>query len=162
MQGQYDYIVSVGVMEHISDFDSLYRALAASLAPSGRALIHSMFQVDAPRGGTDPFLARYIFPGGAIPYLPKNLTTFRRYFRYVDRNDLPAGSYPKTLWCWYQRFCRREEAIRTLLTERSNCQNVDFAIRVFKHYLVSSYCGLSEWGLVCNILVSQDVPEEGR
>ena len=152
-EGQYDYITSVGVMEHISDFDGLYARVASALKKDGKALIHTMFQRYRHQGSVDAFLAKYIFPGGAIPHLGRNIKTFSKYFSKVSPNFLPSGSYPKTLWCWFQRFCEREGAIRELLRDRSTCRDVDFAVRVFKHYLVLCYCGLSEEGIfVGNIL----------
>ena len=63
LEGEYDYIVSVGVMEHISDFDHLYARIAVSLKDDGKALIHAMFQHEEHKGSADPFLAQYIFPG---------------------------------------------------------------------------------------------------
>ena len=51
------------------------------------------------------------------------------------------------------RFCEHEEVIRKLLKERGTCPDIDFAVRVFKHYLTLAYCGLSESETVANILV---------
>ena len=64
LEGKYDYIISVGVMEHITDFDRLYKKIAASLSKKGKALIHSMFQTSSTLRAADPFLSKYIFPGG--------------------------------------------------------------------------------------------------
>ena len=102
----------------------------------------------------DPFLEKYIFPGGGTPKMKQNLKIFRKYFKEVDRNDFPENSYPKTLNCWYGDFCKNEDGIRRLLTEKSRVKDVDFSIRVFKHYLMLAYCGLSDgFGLVANVLV---------
>ena len=153
MNGNYDYVISVGVMEHISDYDQLYRAIAGVLNKNGSALIHSMFHTGI-FYKTDPFLAKYIFPGGATPEIKKNLRIFKKYFKEVDRNDLPENSYPKTLDCWFDAFCKNEEGIKKLLKEKSKVEDIDFSVRVFKHYLMLARCGLSdELGLVANILV---------
>lgn len=153
VKGSYDYVISVGVMEHISDYDHLYKAISDVLNKNGHALIHSMFHTSM-FYGVDPFLGKYIFPGGAVPNLKQNLRIFRKYFKTVDRNNFPENSYPKTLDCWYDNFCKNEEGIRKLLAEKSKVKDVDFSIKVFKHYLTLAYCGLSnKYTLVANILV---------
>jgi len=153
IKGSYDYVISVGVMEHINDYNHLYKATSSVLNKNGSALIHSMFHTSI-FYGVDPFLAKYIFPGGAVPDLKQNLKIFRKYFKIVDRNDLPENSYPKTLDCWYANFCQNEAAIRKLLAEKSKVKDVDFSIRIFKHYLTLAHCGLSnKFSLVSNILV---------
>jgi len=153
VKGNFDYVISIGVMEAIKDYDHLYQKIANVLNKNGSALIHSMFHTEM-FYGVDPFLSKYIFPGGAVPNLRKNLQIFRKYFKHVDANFLPENSYPKTLDCWYHNFCANETGIRRLLVEKSKVKDVDFAIRVFKHYLMLAYCGLSDkYTLVVNVLV---------
>lgn len=153
IKGNYDYVISVGVMEHISDYDHLYRAISGALNRNGSALIHSMFHTEM-FYKPDPFLAKYIFPGGRTPEIKQNLKIFRKYFKKVNRNDLPEYSYPKTLECWYEDFCKNEDGIRKLLAEKSKVEDIDFSIRVFKHYLMLAHCGLSnKSSIVANILV---------
>lgn len=78
--------------------------------------------------------------------------TLKKYFRFVDVDMLPHLSYPKTGNAWYGRFCKNEDKIRALL-EKSKCGDVDFAIRVFKHYLVLASAGLTVNGGVWNMLI---------
>lgn len=152
LEGKYDYIVSVGVMEHIADFDDLYKKIAQALNDEGKALIHAMFQTYSRERLTDPFISKYIFPWWGIPSLDANVEFFGKYFRYVNKNALPQKSYPKTLGCWYDAFRKNEKSIRKLLEEKGKVKDVEFAIRVFKHYLASAYCWLHEQELVVNIL----------
>ena len=152
MEGTYDYIASVGVLEHVSNYDDLYRKTAKCLKESGSALFHSMFHRE-PLYQADPFILKYIFRKGSVPHIKRNLKIAGKYFGYVDRNDLPALSYPKTLACWYEAFCENEAAIRKLLQAKGKNVDIDFSIRTFKHYLTLAYCGLSVKGLVANILV---------
>ncbi|EKE27615.1 MAG: hypothetical protein ACD_3C00188G0031, partial [uncultured bacterium (gcode 4)] len=135
IQWKYDYITSVGVMEHITDYDDLYKKVSKSLKENWKTLIHSMFQETKKLIDADPFLLKYIFPGAGIPQLKHNLEVFRKYFKYVDNNELPDKSYPKTLQCWFDNFCKNEKSIRRLLEEKSKVTDVDYAIRVYKHYL---------------------------
>lgn len=75
-QGRYDYVISIGVMEHISDYDFMYRRLAQILKPGGRALIHSIFHSEW-FYKVDPFLSKFIFPGGSTPEIRSNLNIFK-------------------------------------------------------------------------------------
>lgn len=153
MEGQYDFVISIGILEHISDYDDFYKKTARVLKPDRPALFHAMFRTEM-LYSADAFLTKYIFPGGAVPSLKKNLRIFRKYFRYVDTNFLPENSYPKTLDCWYHNFCANEAGIRKLLADKSKVKDIDFSIRVFKHYLMLAYCGLSnETSVVANVLV---------
>ena len=155
VKGNYDHVISIGVMEHIGDYDHLYKSISGVLNKNGSALIHSIFHTEM-FYKVDPFLSKYIFPGGSTPEIKKNVKIFKKYFNKVDRNDLPENSYPKTLDCWYDDFCKNEDGIRKLLAEKSKVDDIDFAIRIFKHYLMLSYCGLYEPnGLVANVLVKK-------
>src|SRR5438552_2184659 len=145
--------LGIGILEHISHYDDLYAKTSKALKPGGKALFHAIFHTE-PFYKVDPFLSKYIFPGGSTPEIKRNLKIFRKYFTEVDRNDLPDYSYPKTLDCWFDDFCKNEEGIRKLLAEKGKVSHVDFSIRVFKHYLMLSYCGLSQKSsLVANVLV---------
>jgi cyclopropane-fatty-acyl-phospholipid synthase len=150
--GTYDYIVSFGVLEHIINYNDFYKTIAKCLNYNGSALVHSMFHRTRFYKG-DPFLLKYIFHRSRTPHTNNHLRICSKYFQYVDRNDFPDGSYPKTLQCWYDTFCANDKKIRELLTEKSKSTNIEFSIRTFKHYLMLAYCGLSERGLVSNILL---------
>lgn len=153
MEGLYDYVISVGILEHIVDYDDLYKKTAKVLNSGSGALYHAIFHTEM-FYKTDPFLSKYIFPGGSTPEIKQNLKIFTKYFKKVDRNDLPENSYPKTLDCWYGDFCKNEYAIRKLLIEKSKVKDIDFSIRIFKHYLMLAYCGLSnKSSIVANVLV---------
>ena len=151
MRGKWDYVVSIGVLEHIDDYDDLYKKTSESLNTNGLSLFHSMFHTGRVYR-SDPFLTKYIFPGGGTPNLKENIKIFEKYFKHVDENELPALSYPKTLDVWYASFCKHEDEIRLLLKNKSKCEDVEYAIRVFKHYLMLASCGLTVGGVVGNIL----------
>lgn len=130
-----------------------YKRISLALNTGGCALIHAIFHLPLIYK-VAPFLSQYLFPGGSTPRLAKNVRTLRKYFKSVDRNDPPRYSYPKKLACWYDNLCATESKIRSLLKEKSLVEDIDFAIRVFKHYLVLTHCGLSgNYSVVSNILV---------
>jgi len=154
--GKYDYIISIGVLEHIDDYDDLYKKSSLALKKTGRLLFHSIFHTNIFYKG-DSFLTKYIFPGGGTPNLKQNIRIFQKYFKYVNRNDLPKLSYPKTLDCWFDKFCENEKNIRNLLEKNGKCKDINYSIRVFKHYLVFCSCGLTVNGVISNILTHNDI-----
>ena len=65
MTGQFDRIVSVGMFEHVGlpHYQPFFDTVERLLATDGVALLHSIARADGP-GATDPWTAKYIFPGG--------------------------------------------------------------------------------------------------
>jgi cyclopropane-fatty-acyl-phospholipid synthase len=154
MEGTYDYIISIGMLEHITDFDDLYKKIAGSLNPGGQALMHSIYS-ESWFYKADRWFMKYIFPYGACPNFSSNMKCFRKYFNVVEPNKLPHLSYPKTLDAWFANFCHAEPQIRTLLQRNSKVKDVDFAVRTFKHYLAIASVSLTFAGFVGHTLVKE-------
>ncbi|HEX2943104.1 MAG TPA: cyclopropane-fatty-acyl-phospholipid synthase family protein, partial [Rhodopila sp.] len=70
----YDRIVSVGMFEHVGVgfYRAFFDTVKRCLAPNGIALIHAIGRSDGP-GSTNPWLRKYIFPGGYSPALSEVL-----------------------------------------------------------------------------------------
>jgi cyclopropane-fatty-acyl-phospholipid synthase len=66
----FDRIVSVGMFEHVGlpNYLTFFRKVNACLKDDGIALLHTIGRLSGP-GFTNPFIARYIFPGGYVPAL---------------------------------------------------------------------------------------------
>jgi cyclopropane-fatty-acyl-phospholipid synthase len=154
MEGTYDYIISIGMLEHITDFDDLYRKTSRALNPNGQALMHSIYS-EAWFYKADRWFLKYIFPYGACPNFSSNMKCFRKYFNVVEPKKMPYLSYPKTLDAWFANFCQAEPKIRELLQRSSKVKDVDFAIRTFKHYLAIASVSLTFSGFVGHTLVKE-------
>ncbi|HEX2215305.1 MAG TPA: cyclopropane-fatty-acyl-phospholipid synthase family protein, partial [Xanthobacteraceae bacterium] len=65
---RYDRIVSVGMFEHVgvNQYPTFFHKLRTLLVPDGVALLHSIGRMGGP-GSTNPWLRKYIFPGGYSP-----------------------------------------------------------------------------------------------
>lgn len=157
MEGTYDYIISMGMLEHISDYDDLYKKIAGALRPGGQALMHSIYS-ESRFYKADPWFLKYIFPYGSCPNFASNMKCFRKYFQFVEPNKMPHLSYPKTLDAWFANFCQAEPQIRELLKTKSKVKDVDFAIGTFKHYLAIASVSLTFSGFVGHILVKEPRP----
>jgi cyclopropane-fatty-acyl-phospholipid synthase len=154
MEGMYDYIISIGMLEHITDFDDLYEKTAQALNPGGQALMHSIYS-ESWFYKADRWFLKYIFPYGACPNFSSNMKCFRRYFNFVEPKKMPHLSYPKTLDAWFANFCKAEPQIRDLLQKTSKIKDVDFAVRTFKHYLAIASVSLTFSGFVGHTLVKE-------
>ena len=154
MKGKYDYIISIGMLEHITDFDDLYEKTARALNPGGQALMHSIYS-ESWFYKADRWFLKYIFPYGSCPYFPSNLKCFKRHFKFVDPKKMPYLSYPKTLDAWFANFCKAEPQIRDLLQQSCKVKDVEFAIRTFKHYLAIASVSLTFSGFVGHTLVRE-------
>ena len=128
---QYDRIVSVGMFEHVgvSHYDSFFRTCARVLDRDGVMVLHSIGRSEGP-DATNPWIAKYIFPGGYIPALSEVLPAIERAGLLVCDIEILRLHYAETLKAWRERFmARREEAVE-LYDER-------FA-RMWEFYLASS------------------------
>src|SRR5271168_942201 len=67
---RYDRIVSVGMFEHVGvvHYRAFFDTVARCLEPDGVALLHAIGRSGGP-GSTNPWIAKYIFPGGYCPAL---------------------------------------------------------------------------------------------
>ena len=76
---KYDRIVSVGMFEHvgINHFDEFFRKVSELLTDDGVAVLHSIGRPDG-AGHTNPWIEKYIFPGGYSPSLSEVLHAVER------------------------------------------------------------------------------------
>lgn len=105
LEGQFDRIVSVGMFEHVgtAHYRQFFRQLDRLLTDRGVALVHSIGQFDAPTA-TNPFIAKYIFPGGYIPALSEVLPAIEREGLLTTDVEILRLHYATTLRHWRQRF----------------------------------------------------------
>jgi cyclopropane-fatty-acyl-phospholipid synthase len=129
--GPFDRVVSVGMFEHVGvdHYDTYFKRCAELLSDDGVMLLHSICRSEGP-GITNPWIAKYIFPGGYIPALSEVAPAIERAGLLVCDIEILRLHYAETLKAWRERFlARREEAVR-LYDER-------FA-RMWEFYLASS------------------------
>jgi cyclopropane-fatty-acyl-phospholipid synthase len=115
----YDRIVSVGMFEHVGvpHYRQFFRKLKEILAEDGVALLHSIGRMDPP-GGTNPWLQKYIFPGGYTPALSEVMEAVQDVGLWVTDIEILRLHYAETLREWRRRFEANRAKIRALYDER--------------------------------------------
>jgi cyclopropane-fatty-acyl-phospholipid synthase len=117
--GRYDRIVSVGMFEHVgvNQYPTYFRRLSELLEPDGVALLHSIGRREGP-GTTNPWLRKYIFPGGYSPALSEVVPEAERARLWITDIEILRLHYAETLRAWRRRFEHNRERICGLYDER--------------------------------------------
>ncbi len=126
----YDRIVSVGMFEHVgvNHFDEYFQKIAGALKEDGIALIHAIGRADGP-GHTNPWIAKYIFPGGYCPALSEVIPAIEKAGLLVTDIEILRLHYAETLRMWRERFDANRAKIRDLYDDRF-CRMWDFYLIV--------------------------------
>lgn len=108
---RYDRVVSVGMFEHVGTpyYRTYFNKVKQVLHEDGIALIHTIGRCGSAGSGTNPWIRRYIFPGGYIPAMSEAMKAIERSGLYTADVEVLRLHYAKTLSCWQQRFQRVRE-----------------------------------------------------
>jgi cyclopropane-fatty-acyl-phospholipid synthase len=119
IEGQFDRIVSVGMFEHVGVryYDTFFKKAAELLKDDGVMLLHTIGRVDGP-GATNPWIARYIFPGGYAPALSEVIAAIERNGLITTDVEVLRLHYAETLKEWQRCFQLHRTEIRDLYDER--------------------------------------------
>jgi len=141
VRDSFDRIVSVGMFEHVGrpHYRQFFRIVRDRLAEDGVALIHTIGRVHGPTR-TDPWIAKYIFPGAAIPALSEIVPAVERSGLILTDLEVWRLHYAETLRAWRDRFEARREEVRTTHGERF--------CRMWTYYLAASETAFRHGGLV--------------
>jgi len=131
VQGPFDRIVSVGMFEHVGAhyYDTFFTKVRELLAPGGVALLHTIGRTDGP-SATNPWITKYIFPGGYTPALSEVMRSIERCGLFATDIEILRLHYAETLKEWRNRFCRNWDKAAALYDERF--------CRMWEFYLASS------------------------
>lgn len=80
-------------------------------------MLHSIGRFDGP-GATNPWIWKYIFPGGYAPALSEVLPAIERSGLYVTDIEILRLHYAETLKAWRVNFNRNRDRIRAIYDER--------------------------------------------
>jgi len=115
IEGEFDRIVSVGMFEHVGPphYRTFFEKCRDLLNPDGVMLLHTIGRADGP-GATDPFIAKYIFPGAYVPALSQIAPAVERAFLWITDLEVLRLHYAHTVDHWYDRVTAAEAEITRL------------------------------------------------
>jgi cyclopropane-fatty-acyl-phospholipid synthase len=128
--GPYDRIISVGMFEHVGrpNYQTYFDQVARLLKDDGVAVIHAIGRADGP-AFNQPWVEKYIFPGGYIPALSEVLPCVERAGLIVADLEILRLHYAETLRCWRQRFTAQREEIARMYDQRF-CRMWEFYLSI--------------------------------
>jgi len=115
----FDRIVSVGMFEHVgvAGYDEYFQTVRRQLKDDGVMLLHSIGRNSRP-GATNPWIRKFIFPGGYIPSLSEVLPAIERAGLYVTDIEILRLHYADTLRAWRERFMANRAEVARIHDER--------------------------------------------
>ena len=118
-EGTYDRIVSVGMFEHVgvSYYVEFFNKLKALLTEDGIAVVHTIARWDGP-SVTNPWLRKYIFPGGYTPSMSEIFAALERTGLKVLDVEFLRLHYAETLKHWSINFRANRDKVKALYDER--------------------------------------------
>ena len=138
---RFDRVVSIGMFEHVGVgyYDVFFRKCAALLADDGVMLLHSIGRSEGP-GITNPWIAKYIFPGGYIPALSEVLPAIERAGLLVTDIEILRLHYAETLKHWRDRFLAHRDDLERIYDTHF--------IRMWEFYLAASEMAFREQNMM--------------
>ena len=134
VEDTFDRIVSVGMLEHVGrpQLKPYFSKVHDLLAADGVALVHSIGNY-TPGRPTNPWMAKYIFPGGYIPSLADAMEAVEESGLLIADVEIWRLHYAETLKAWRERFTTNRARAAALYDERF--------CRMWEFYLAGSECG---------------------
>ena len=138
---KFDRIVSVGMFEHVGKkhYQTYFDKAAALLDRDGVMLLHTIGQT-LPPSPTNPFIKKYIFPGGYIPSLSDVVPAIEKSGLATMDIEILRLHYAETLKDWRDAFTTNWDKAKALYDERF--------CRMWEFYLASSESAFRHQDLV--------------
>lgn len=125
----FDHVASVGMVEHVGakNYGAFFDVVRRCLKHGGLFLLHTIGARHS-RGRPDPWIDRYIFPGGRVPSLRQLTAASEGRFVIEDVHNFGAD-YERTLRAWYENFRQAWPRLKAHYGESF--------FRMWKYYLLS-------------------------
>lgn len=100
VRGKFDRIVSVGMLEHVGprNYYEFFGTCDRSLTQDGM-MLHQSITNTVSKNRSDPWLDKYVFPGGVLPSLKQLATATEGRFIIEDLHNF-GPDYDRTLMSW--------------------------------------------------------------
>lgn len=126
---KFDHIISLGMFEHVGvkNYCSYFEVARRCLKENGLFLLHTIGHARS-HITSDPWIEKYIFPGGMVPSIAQIGKAVEGLFLVEDLHNFGAD-YDRTLMKWFENF----DAAWPVLREKYG----DRFYRMWKYYLLS-------------------------
>ncbi len=133
VEGQYDAVISIGVMEHVGykNYQTYMDVVDRCLKPNGIAFVHTIGSNISITSG-EPWTDKYIFPNGQLPSIAQLGKAMEGRFVVEDWHNF-GPYYDPTLMAWHANFNRAWPELKEKYGERFK--------RMWDYYLLSSAGG---------------------
>lgn len=142
----YDGIVSIGMLEHVGkrEYTIYFKEILRLLKPGHRAVIHTITRRQD--GITNPWIDKYIFPGGYIPRISEVVKGIENSgLQLIACHRHLGENYQKTLICWQKNLLKNADICLKILQDNllstQDGEKHKFAIRkafrIWLFYLTS-------------------------
>ena len=135
---KFDRIVSVGMFEHVGRkfYRTFFKKMYDILNKDGIALLHTIGSVNPPRQ-PQPWITRYIFPGGYTPSLSQMTIPIEKSGLILSDLEILRMHYSHTLRHWKENFIKNKDKALKMFDEKF--------VRMWEFYLTS--CEIAfRWG----------------
>lgn len=126
---RFDHVVSLGMFEHVGvkNYRAYFEVAERCLKPGGLFLLHTIGYKKSQRN-SDPWIEKYIFPGGMLPSVAQIGKAIEDLFIVEDWHNFGAD-YDKTLMAWFKNFDAAWPALKEKYGDRF--------YRMWKYYLLT-------------------------
>lgn len=126
---KFDHIVSLGMFEHVGvkNYQDYFEVARRCLKDDGLFLLHTIGYSRSQRN-SDPWIEKYIFPGGQLPSIAQIGKAIEGKFIMEDLHNF-GTYYDKTLMAWFKKFDAEWPKLKGKYDERF--------YRMWKYYLLS-------------------------
>ena len=135
---KFDRIVSVGMFEHVGRkfYRTFFKKMCDILNKDGIALLHTIGSVNPPRQ-PQPWITRYIFPGGYTPSLSQMTIPIEKSGLILSDLEIIRMHYSHTLRHWKENFIKNKDKALKMFDEKF--------VRMWEFYLTSCETAF-RWG----------------
>ena len=127
---KFDRVVSVGMFEHVGRkyYKKFFNQIFNLLDENGVAIVHTIGSVDPPRD-PQPWINKYIFPGGYTPSMSEMTKPIEKSGLIVSDVEVLKLHYSLTLRHWKERFLSNKNKVISMFDEKF--------FRMWEFYLTS-------------------------